>query len=57
MDQREELACVVQAVGEMTRTMQQMSDVIDLLFGFIAKHASPEELETIAENVKKGKEA
>ena len=47
-----DLMTIAQAVGELTRTVKQMSSVIDLLFGYIAKHADKDELAKVADSIK-----
>lgn len=57
MGDREELVCIAQTVSTLNRTVRQLSDIVDVLFAYVARHATPQELETIAENVKRGDEA
>ena len=57
MSDREELVCIAQTVGTLNRTVRQLSDIVDVLFAYVARHATPQELETIADKVKRGDEA
>ena len=56
LSERDELVCIAQTVGALNRTVRQLSDIVDVLFAYVARHATPEELETIADNVKRGDE-
>lgn len=47
-----DLMTIAQAVGELTRTVKQLSEVVDLLFGYVARHAEKDELERIADSLK-----
>ena len=53
MNNETDLMTIAQAVGELTRTVKQMSSVIDLLFGYIARHADKDELAKVADSIKR----
>lgn len=51
----EDLLKLVNIISSIEDSMKQMSDIIDLLFAYVARHCTAEEMKELAEMVKKPK--
>ena len=51
----EELLKLVNIISSLEDSVNQMSSIIDLLFAYIARHCTAEEMKELAEMIKKPK--